>query len=136
MLLPDTLYKCNLIFFTVFWNSKRSTKANCWPVNSFDCSLSALWRLRVFPLKCLPVNSFDCFPRTLWRYDCKIEKLIIEIFAKTIEFSHFSSIGQVIKQLFHMWFWNSRTVHRSIAGHNPYNLFIVTIVYSKKLTTS
>jgi len=27
-------------------------------------------------------------------------------------------------------------MHRSIAGHNPYNLFILTIVYSKNLTTS
>jgi len=27
-------------------------------------------------------------------------------------------------------------MHRSIAGHNPYNPFILTIVYSKNLTTS
>ena len=27
-------------------------------------------------------------------------------------------------------------MHRSIAVHNPYNLFILTIVYSKNLTTS
>ena len=27
-------------------------------------------------------------------------------------------------------------MHRSIAGHNPYNLFILTIVYSKNLPTS
>jgi len=27
-------------------------------------------------------------------------------------------------------------IHRSIAGHNPYNLFILTIVYSKNLPTS
>jgi len=28
------------------------------------------------------------------------------------------------------------TMHRSTAGHNPYNLFILTIVYSKNLPTS
>ena len=27
-------------------------------------------------------------------------------------------------------------MHRSIAGYNPYNPFILTIVYSKNLTTS
>jgi len=27
-------------------------------------------------------------------------------------------------------------MHRSTAGHNPYNLFILTIVYSKNLPTS
>jgi len=27
-------------------------------------------------------------------------------------------------------------MHRSIAVHNPYNLFILTIVYSKNLTSS
>ena len=27
-------------------------------------------------------------------------------------------------------------MHRSIAGHNPYNPFILTIVYSKNFTTS
>ena len=29
-----------------------------------------------------------------------------------------------------------RAMHRSIAGHNPYNLFILTIVYSKNLPTN
>jgi len=29
-----------------------------------------------------------------------------------------------------------RSMHRSTAGHNPYNLFILTIVYSKNLPTS
>jgi len=31
------------------------------------------------------------------------------------------------------WFLN--LMHRSIAGHNPYNLFVLTIVYSKIFTT-
>jgi len=30
----------------------------------------------------------------------------------------------------------SCVMHRSTAGHNPYNLFILTIVYSKNLPTS
>jgi len=39
--------------------------------------------------------------------------------------------------LFHLLFLNITywPMHRSIAGYNPYNLFIITIDYSKNFTT-
>jgi len=74
LFLPDTLCKCNLVYLLFSEILKRSTNANCWLINSFDCFPSVLWRHRVFVLNCWPVNSFDCFPRTFWRHNCKIEK--------------------------------------------------------------
>ena len=86
----------------------RSTTANCWLINSFDCFPSVLWRHRVFDLNCWPVNSFDCFPRTF--IIVKLKKLNYYHICKNYWlFPFFSSIDQVIKQLFHLWFGNSQT---------------------------
>jgi len=66
----------NVIWYFLLFseNLLRSTKANCWAVNSFNCFPSMLWCYRVFPLNCWPVNSLDCFPRTLRGQNFKIEK--------------------------------------------------------------
>jgi len=120
LILPDTLCKCNLVYLLFSEILKRSTTANCLLINNVVSTVSqacsddieySTWTVERSIVSTVSRAHSDVII-------VKLKKVkLLPYLQKLLTFSFFSSIDQVIKQLFHLWFGNSQTAVPRCRGY-------------------